>query len=233
MYGFVPRNMGSRFSVGVCGTQNVGKSTFIVDLLDRFRGTSQEFVQVGCDYRDRIQQLGLRINRDGDLESQRAIMDCLLQQAEELKSREKGNFVSDRTPIDALVYTLWLKENRPNLGITKDDIEAMRQQVLRSIDAYDAIVFLDLDRCGSVQVVDDQFRDTDLDYRFHIDCDFKRAFPRLDLTFGDGRLTKAVYGTREERIQRFVEKVMGQGRLDGFMKALVQQRRIDDGIQTA
>ena len=49
----------SKFIVGVIGTQNTGKSTFIGDIIDMFKGTLNEFHTVGCDYREKIRKAGL------------------------------------------------------------------------------------------------------------------------------------------------------------------------------
>ena len=57
--------------IGVIGTQNTGKSTFIKDILEKFKGTAMEFQTVGCDYRKKIEERGLKINREGNLESQK------------------------------------------------------------------------------------------------------------------------------------------------------------------
>ena len=52
-------HMNNKFIVGVIGTQNTGKSTFIKDILEKFKGTEMEFKTVGCDYRKKIEERGL------------------------------------------------------------------------------------------------------------------------------------------------------------------------------
>ena len=51
--------MGRKLVIGVIGTQNTGKSTFIKDILEKFKRTEMEFKTVGCDYRKKIEERGL------------------------------------------------------------------------------------------------------------------------------------------------------------------------------
>ena len=74
-------NEDTQLIVGVVGTQNTGKSTFIQDVRNAtaYRANeSNRFVTVGVDYRKKIADLGLQINRNGNIESQNIIFDCLV-----------------------------------------------------------------------------------------------------------------------------------------------------------
>ena len=113
-----------------------------------------------------------------------------------------SNFVSDRSPIDAYVYTVWLKENNPDSGITDNDLEIMFDKLSRFINLYDDIIFIDLDRCKDIKIVDDKFRDTDPKFREEIDKIFKKTI--LNLRLG-GKSNSIIFGTREERIEEFVK----------------------------
>ena len=166
----------NKFVVGVIGTQNTGKSTFIQDIIEKFKGTSNEFHTVGCDYREKIRKAGLQINRDGNLEAQKIILDTLVEQLDIIKRMPDGNYVTDRSPIDAYVYTVYLYRHKPELGITQADLDEMLEKVKGSIGGYDRIVYIDLDNCPNVVVVDDTFRDTNLEYREEIDRLFKETF---------------------------------------------------------
>lgn len=59
--------MKNKFVVGVIGTQNTGKSTFINDLISKFQHSHSQFITVGCDYRKKVEEAGLQINRNGNL----------------------------------------------------------------------------------------------------------------------------------------------------------------------
>ena len=202
--------------VGVIGTQNTGKSTFIKDIMEKFKGTVMEFKTVGCDYRKQIEERGLKINRNGNLESQKIIFNTLVEQLDIIDGMPNGCYLTDRTPIDAYVYTKYLKEHRPESGITDDDLHAMFNKLCCEIGRYDKIVFLDLDKCGNVVVVDDKFRDTNLEYRREIDWLFKDTLLKLVLSgvLPASKVSDSICGTRDERIGKFIELIGASGIFD-------------------
>ena len=193
-----------KFVVGVIGTQNTGKSTFIGDIMDKFRGSLNEFHTVGCDYREKIRKAGLQINRNGNLEAQKIILDTLVEQLDIIQKMPDGNYITDRSPIDAYVYTTYLFRHNPELGITQADLDEMFSKVKESIEGYDRIIYIDLDKCENVEVVDDTFRDTNLEYRAEIDQLFKETFRKLGNVL-DGKLNSEIRGTREERVNMFIK----------------------------
>lgn len=224
--------MEGKLVIGVVGTQNTGKSTFIKDMIEKFKGTAMEFKTVGCDYRKKIEEKGLKINREGNLESQTIIFDTLVEQLDIIDKMPDGCYVTDRSPIDAYVYTKYLKEHNPELGITNDDLETMYTKLCAEIGRYDKIVFLDLDKCGNVVVVDDKFRDTNLEYRRKIDWLFSDTLLKLLLSgvLPVSKVSDAIYGTREERVGRFIELVNAQGIFDAQLDA--SRPKYPDPVQT-
>lgn len=200
--------------VGVIGTQNTGKSTFIKDVLEKFKHTPMEFKTVGCDYRKKIEEKGLKINRNGNLESQKIIFDTLVEQLDIIDGMPDGCYLTDRTPLDAHVYTTYLW--RHGLAdIKHEDLNAMFDRLCAEIGRYDKIVFLDLDNCGNVEVVDDKFRDTNLEYRKEIDQIFKGLLDILECNgVLRGKVERGIYGTREERVEKFIDLVGARGIFD-------------------
>ena len=184
-------------------------------MLETFKGTPMEFKTVGCDYRKKIEEKGLKINRNGNLESQKIIFDTLVEQLDIIDGMPDGCYITDRSPIDAYVYTKYLKEHNPDLGITDSDLETMFTKLCAEIGRYDKIVFLDLDKCGNVEVVDDKFRDTNREYRREIDLLFKDVLLKLVLA-GLVSASNAVYGTRPERVGRFIELVGAREMFDAL-----------------
>ena len=204
---------GKKLVIGVVGTQNTGKSTFIKDILEKFKGTPMEFQTVGCDYRKKIEERGLKINREGNLESQKIIFDTLVEQLDIIDGMPDGCYITDRSPVDAYVYTKYLKEHNPSLGITDDDLQTMFTKLCVKMPRYDKIVFLDLNNCANVAVVDDKFRDTNLEFRKEIDMLFKEILLKLVLG-GIVCVSDSISGTRDERIEKFIELVNAQGIFD-------------------
>ena len=208
--------MDRKLIVGVIGTQNTGKSTFIRDILEKFKGTPMEFKTVGCDYRKKIEEKGLKINREGNLESQKIIFVTLVEQLDIIDKMPDGCYLTDRSPVDAYVYTRYLKSHNPGLGITEDDLQNMFNRLCCEIGRYDKIVFLDLDKCGNVVVVDDKVRDTNLEYRQEIDWLFKDTLLKLVLggILPTSKVSDAISGTRDERLSKFIELIGEQGMFD-------------------
>lgn len=198
-------NKKTKYAIAVIGTQNTGKSSFIKDLMKYYENNTlvKPFVTSDIDYRKKIEQEGLSINQKGNLRCQKIIFDTLTEQlVKAINDDSVSNFVSDRSPIDAYVYTVWLKENNPDSGITDNDLEIMFDKLTRFIHLYDDIIFIDLDRCNNVKVVDDKFRDTDPKFRSEIDKIFKKTILDLHIT---GKVNSIIFGSREERIEEFVK----------------------------
>ena len=218
--------------IGVVGTQNTGKSTFIKDILEKFKGTAMEFQTVGCDYRKKIEERGLKINREGNLESQKIIFDTLVEQLDIIDKMPDGCYLTDRSPIDAYVYTRYLKAHNPSLGITEGDLQSMFNKLCCEIGRYDKIVFLDLDKCGNVVVVDDKFRDTNLEYRQEIDWLFKDTLLKLVLSgvLPSDKVSDAISGTRDERLSKFIELIGAQGIFDAAYDSAITT--YPDPVQT-
>lgn len=195
------KKFNKKFLVTVIGSQNTGKSTFIKDIIKKYSNNPiyEPFVTDECDYRKVIEEKHLSINREGNIESQRIIFDCLSQQViDAIRNPLYKNVIFDRSPIDAFVYTKYLYDKGK---VEKSDIFQMAFEMRKFAAIYDSIIYIPLDRCDNIKVVDDKFRDTDLDYRKYVDKLFREAQCFLDCN----TLNKIIEisGTREERIERF------------------------------
>jgi nicotinamide riboside kinase len=193
----------NKFLCAVIGSQNTGKSTFIKDIISKYNNNEiyESFVTDECDYRKVIEEKHLSINREGNLESQRVIFDCLSQQViDAIRNPDYKNVIFDRSPIDAYVYTKYLNDK----GKVDDrSIEIMTYEMIKFSSMYDTIIYIPLDKCEDVKVVDDKFRDTDLEYRSYVDKLFNNAISLLDDSTMDNVIE--IYGTREERLRMFYE----------------------------
>lgn len=191
----------SKFLCAVIGSQNTGKSTFINDVIEKFKDNYvfEPFITTQATYRQIIKEKNLQINRQGNLESQRIIFDNLVDQLiSAIRNPDMKNVIFDRSPIDALVYTAYLKDQ----GIVnKESIDQMVLEMNRFVRMYDSIVYIPLSQCKNVKVVDDKFRDTDLVYRSYVDNLFRKAIDLLDDI--DREKVVEIYGDREERVEMF------------------------------
>lgn len=196
-----------KFLCAVIGSQNTGKSTFIKDIIDKYQDNPifEPFVTDPIDYRKVIEEKHLSINREGNLESQRVIFDCLSDQViKAIRNPDIKNVIFDRCPIDSLVYTMYLLDMEKG-GVQQHHIDQMVSEMKRFIRLYDAVVYIPLEHCNHIEVVDDKFRDTDIAYRNYVDRLFKKAIATLENI--DAEKIIEIYGSREERVFQFYEKL--------------------------
>lgn len=200
--------MSRKFIVAAVGTANTGKTTFKKDVIARFESLPEydPFTTNEIDYREKIKAEGLQINRNGNLRSQKIIFDCLADSViQAVKDPNVTNFISDRSVIDAYVYTKYLMEHNPESGITQEDLDEMRSRMEHLVRLYDKIVLFRMKDCREIAVVDDQFRDTDLTFRTEIDGIFSDVV--MDLHYkGLCSYTRSIVGSREERVDSFIRE---------------------------
>jgi predicted ATPase len=176
----------------VIGTQNVGKTTFLNDFMREYAGWETPKI----DYRGIVKSKGLKLNREGNLYSQEILFDFTLQDLLKYGNTEK-RIILDRSIIDAHAYTYWLYLNKPKeSGVTEECVLKQYETIYNNIDLYDRIFYIPLDKCQDIEVVSDNFRDTDLEYRKQIGDIFKGTIQKLGLTN-----VLEIYGNREERIE--------------------------------
>lgn len=102
--------------IGICGAQSVGKTT----LLNALRSEKYfEDYTIRNEVTRKIRSLGLEINENGSDATQELIM------REHIYNLVMfDNMITDRTSLDALVYTCWLVDNQKVSPLTM--VEAQR-----------------------------------------------------------------------------------------------------------
>lgn len=197
----------SKLIVGVFGTQCVGKSTFINDVLDyseQHLSNEDKWTSYGDDYRDIIKARGLSINRNGNEECQTIIHNCLLNNICKAVDEFDKRMIMDRTVIDSFVYTYWLYKYK-GCNIREETIRRMFDQMCRYAKTYNALLFIPLSKCDNVRLVDDKFRDTNEQYRQEIDDIMESVAFTL---MSEGCNIMRVSGTRTERVAHFYDVVV-------------------------
>lgn len=198
--------------VGVCGAQNTGKSTFINDMINTDPSKiNYHIVEGKTTYREKIKELNLPINRKGDFSSQKIIFDTLCDDfCREHKMRDEDTVVlMDRTPIDALVYTLWLYFFDKQSNITKEDIEKLVGRLLKMQRWFDVFVYFPTSMCENIPLEARENRDINEEYRNQIDMIFHIVLYFL----GECLYTKLLVmgGDRQERIDKFIKFLTDAG----------------------
>lgn len=198
--------MKNKCIVGVFGTANTGKTTFINDLIEKTSSFDplERWNLFGKNYRDEITRRGLKINREGNEECQQVIHDVLVGNIiDAVNYKEHGNLIMDRTVIDSFVYTYW-HYKFGTVKINPETIVKMWNQTVKYAKMFDILLYIPLKDCENIVVVDDKFRDVNYEYRKQIDIIMKSVWYLL---LGNGCKMRTLYGSREERVNTFLDTI--------------------------
>jgi broad-specificity NMP kinase len=123
--------------IAVCGTSCTGKTTYIQDFLK----TWTNYKNPEKSYRNLIKEKSLPHSTEGTEESQREILNSLVDQA--IEHSKQDNIIYDRCVLDNLVYTSWLflKEK-----VSEKFLEETRVLTRVTLKLYDIIFFIPLTR---------------------------------------------------------------------------------------
>ena len=185
--------------IGIIGTQCVGKSTLVDDMRLQWPMLNKP----EKTYRDLIKEKKLTVNKEGTKESQDVILNYLIDEA--MANYGNKKMVFDRTPIDNLVYSLWLYEK--GLGdIDEAYIDKVVAAVRESVKFYSVIFYIPLTKENDVLLTQKENRDIDPVYRGEIGVLFDTIY-RAWLT-GRSRFFETedcppiipIYGSQLERI---------------------------------
>ena len=182
----------------VTGTACQGKSTYVSDFLKNWNmyKTSEK------SYRDIVKEKNLSINEDGNEDSQKIILDILVDQA--ISFTKDEDVILDRCVLDNLAYTVWLNLN----GKVSDAfVEKTRTIVHETLRMYDIILFFPITKHSPINIVKEGLRSVNEQYREEIDSIFK-IFQQSYLD-GDGKIFPKndcpafieIFGTPEQRIK--------------------------------
>jgi predicted ATPase len=183
--------------IAVIGTQCIGKTTYLNDFLKKW----PMYKTPEKTYRDVIKEKNLNKNEDGNEESQKIILDCLVDQA--IESSKQDFVIMDRCVLDNLAYTAWLNAD----GKVSDGFfEKTRHIVKETLKFYDVLFFLPITKFSNVKIEDDGVRSINEAYRQEIDALFK-VF-QISYNKGDGRVFPTedspalieIYGNPQQRI---------------------------------
>ncbi len=152
--------------IAICGTANVGKSTLIKDFLQEWDMYGREVKT----YRDVLNEKGLPHSKETTKESQKAILDYMVNTLKEFKEGDKVIF--DRCPLDNLVYSMWAMSREGN-DIDEDFIDECIPIVREALVNLDIIFFLPITKHNKINIEENGNRETDEQYIKEIDSFFK------------------------------------------------------------
>lgn len=220
--------------IGIIGTQCIGKSTLIEDMMLQWPQLSTP----ERTYRNLIKEKNLPINKNGTKESQGLILDFLVEEAN--KNYGKKKMVFDRTPLDNLAYTFWLYDK----GISDIDEQFIDDSVIKvrnAIAQYSILFYLPLIEKNNVPLAPKDQREIDPVYRAEIDVlfdSFYRAWEARNTRLFNNNDTPPIipiFGDPLERIKMMAlyinDKCEFYGDNDTLLsKEIIEQAAIMEGL---
>lgn len=163
--------------IAIVSTQNNGKTT----LVNTFMKYWPAYKAPTKTYRDIIKEKNLKLNTDGDVESQRTIRDALCDQA--IQCATETHSIQDRCVLDNLVYTLYLYEKEK---INDADFVAQTFHICReTLKMYDIIFWLPSNPNIKLDANDNKdSRSKDPLFREEIDAIFASVFENYQKSLG-------------------------------------------------
>jgi nicotinamide riboside kinase len=202
--------------IAISGTANLGKSTLVQDFLQEWNMYGREVKT----YRDVLNEKQLPHSKKTTKESQKAILDYMVDTLKEFKKGDKVIF--DRCPLDNLVYSMWAMSQEDS-DIDEDFIDECIPIVKEVLTNLDIIFFIPITKFNKIDIEDDGFRETDKQYIKEIDNFFKvlqrhyHEHPQDNPFFprDDSPALIEVFGSREERINMIKLYIDAEGDLIG------------------
>lgn len=157
------------------GTQCNGKSTLIKEFCKRW----PMYKEVKSTYRNLIKTGKITNNEDGTAESQRAILDAIIDDTQKAAASESEFLVFDRCVIDNIVYSLWLNEKDK---VSDEFIIDTKRIAFEAIRVFDIIFYLPLRE--EIKIVPRKGRAIDPVYRQEIDNLFRAVVNTYEKSTG-------------------------------------------------
>ena len=148
--------------IALIGAHCVGKST----LIDNFIKQWPMYKKPQKTYRDIIKEQQIKLNKDGDPNSQKAILNALIDETQLASTSDDKFVIFDRCPIDNIAYTLWhhVKETK---GFTTDFVMECKTIAALSLKHIDVIFYVPAR--PEIPIVSREGRESDPAFREEID----------------------------------------------------------------
>lgn len=183
--------------IAISGTHCMGKSTYVQDFLKKW----PSYKTPEKSYRDYILEKNLPHSKEATEDSQKIILDALIDQSQAYSKDE--NIIFDRCVLDNLAYSSWLFLNGK---VSEKFLDESRIIIRESLKLFDVIFYFPITKFSPVELKEDKLRDMDPVYREEIDNIFSTFLKSYQQQ--DGRVFPAddsppiieIFGNREERI---------------------------------
>jgi len=217
--------------IGVMGTQCIGKSTLIEDMILQW----PQLCRPERTYRDLIKEKKLKINKTGNKKSQEEILNFLVDEA--MANYGKKKMIFDRTPLDNLVYSLWLYDKGLG-GVDEAFIDKSVALVRNAISSYSILFYLPFCKENDVLLTEAPNRNIDPEYRSEIGHLFESIYKAWEKGQGsrffnheDTPPIIPLFGSRQERIAMISLYINNEGNFFGEEDSLVKDFLQQDFLQ--
>lgn len=163
--------------IAFIGTQCNGKTTLIEEFLKQW----PMYKRPEKTYRDLIKAKKLKLNKEGDRNSQKIILDALIDEVQQAVATGDENIVFDRCVLDNIAYSLWLNANNK---VSDEFILDSKYLALETLKLYDIIFYLPLRE--EIKIEEREGREVDPIFRQEIDNIFRAlvsAYEKGDAAF--------------------------------------------------
>ncbi len=123
--------------IAFIGAQNSGKSTLVEEFIKEW----PMYKKPEKTYRDIIKDKDLKLNKEGDKRSQKAILDALIEEAQTACTSEEKFLVFDRCVIDNMAYTLW-HYAKGTEGFTEEFVIDSKTLAALSLKYFDVVFYV-------------------------------------------------------------------------------------------
>lgn len=146
--------------IAFIGTHCNGKTSLIEEFLEKW----PMYKRPEKTYRDLIKEKGVLNNKEGTEESQKIILNALIDEVQAAVATGEENLVFDRCVVDNLAYSLWLYNKDK---VSDQFIMDCKFLSLQTLKLLDIIFYLPLR--DEIKLVEKADRDSDPKYREEID----------------------------------------------------------------
>jgi thymidylate kinase len=157
------------------GTQCNGKSTLIKEFCKRW----PMYKEVKSSYRKLIKTNKVQHNEEGTEESQKAILNAIIDDTHHAIAKGDEFLVFDRCVIDNIVYSLWLNERDK---VSDEFIMDTKRVAYEAVKAFDIIFYIPLRE--EITIVPKKGRALDPVYRQEIDNLFRAVVGTYEKSAG-------------------------------------------------
>lgn len=148
--------------IALIGAQNTGKTT----LVDNFIKAWPMYKRPEKTYRDLIKEKNLDLNKQGTKDSQKVILNALVDEIQLACAKEDKHLIFDRCTADNIAYTLWHYAKQTE-GFTTEYVIDNKAIAAMALKYLDAIFYVPVRK--EIPIVEREGRETDLVYREEID----------------------------------------------------------------